>query len=218
VALFAISQGDNQGALATYDEQITGVQPAYSQDQINEISLLARLELAGCDVGNRWEGIADRMATRVGDFVSPFLTMQYLYALARAGREEASVLMRNLDEVCAAPNGWSTSIWRDAALPACQGMMAHAKGNWAEAADQLGTALPHLWRGGGSHAQRDLFNQIHLDAVIRAGRHVEAQQILMGRLSFEPDSVPNNSTLSTVYQALGLPEEAAATAARARMN
>ena len=38
------------------------------------------------------------------------------------------------------------------------------------AADALGRALPRVWKGGGSHAQRDLFNQIHLDALIRAER------------------------------------------------
>lgn len=216
VALFEISLGDNAGALSTYDRHITGVQPEYSQDQINEISLLARLELAGCEVGSRWEGLADRLAKRVGDFVNPFLTIQYLYALARSGRDEAYVLMRNLDDVCDAPHGWAKSIWTDAARPACEGIMAHARGDWAESADRLGAALPQLWRGGGSHAQRDLFQQIHLDAVIRAGRFVEAQQILMGRVSFEPDSVPNNNALCSVYQALGLSEEAARAAARAR--
>ena len=38
----------------------------------------------------------------------------------------------------------------------------------------------------------------------------------MGRLGFEPLSVPNNTALAGVYAALGLPEEAAVAAARAR--
>ncbi|MEM7524085.1 MAG: tetratricopeptide repeat protein [Pseudomonadota bacterium] len=217
VALFAISQGDYDGALGVYDDHIHGVQPDYSQDQINEISLLARLEVVGCDVGLRWEGLADRLAPRTQDFVGPFLTMQYLYALARAGRAEAGELLANMrDHIGEA--GWAAPVWRDMAIPACEGLKAHAEGDWAQAADRLGVAVPQIWRGGGSHAQRDVFHQIHLDALIRAGRNGEAQQILMGRLGFEPESAPNNTALATVYQALGLPQEAARAAARARLN
>ncbi|MEO1610766.1 MAG: tetratricopeptide repeat protein, partial [Pseudomonadota bacterium] len=215
-ALFAISQGDMAGALAVYDNHITGVQPDYSQDQINEISLLGRLELAGCDVGDRWSGLADRLEGRTGDFVNPFLTLQYLYALARAGRSGAQAIRDNMAALVADdPGGWATPVWRDMGLFAADGMLAHADGRFGEAADKLGRALPLIWKGGGSHAQRDLFNQIHLDAVIRAGRYGEAQQILMGRLGFEPDSVPNNRMLMNVYENLGLPAEAAALKSKA---
>ncbi|MFV0473008.1 MAG: tetratricopeptide repeat protein [Pikeienuella sp.] len=215
MALFAISEGDYGDALAIHDRRVHGVEPDYSQDQINEISLLARLELVGVDVGTRWEGLADRVEGRTRDFINPFLTMQYLHALARAGRAGAEELLTNLREHCDSAS-WSAAIWREMATPACEGLAAHAKGDWARAADALGRALPEIWRGGGSHAQRDLFHQIHLDALIRAGRLGEAQQALMGRLGYEPMSVPNNTALAGVYRALGLPEEAAAAAARAR--
>lgn len=215
LSLFAISEGDYAGALKIYDDHIHGVQPDYSQDQINEISLLGRLELVGVDVSPRWEGLADRLEARTRDFVNPFLSMQYLYALARAGRSGAGEMLGNLREFTGKA-GWSAAIWREMALPACEGLKAHAEGDWETTVKELGRALPEIWRGGGSHAQRDIFHQVWLDALIRSGRYGEAQQVLMGRLGFEPMSVPNNTALSTVYQALGLPEEAAVAAARAR--
>lgn len=218
VALFAISQGDYAGALAVYDDHIHGVQPDYSQDQINEASLLARLEVVGLDVSPRWEGLADRLEGRTKDFVTPFLTMQYLYALARAGRGGAADILVNLREFIGSDAGWSAPVWRDMALPACEGLKAHAEGDWEGAVAGLGRAVPQVWRGGGSHAQRDVFHQIHLDALIRSGRYAEAQQVLMGRLGFEPDSAPNNRALAGVYQALGLPEEAARAAAKGRVG
>ena len=217
VALFAISEGDYEGALAIHDEHVTGVQPDYSQDQINEISLLARLELVGIDVSPRWEALADRLEGRIRDVVNPFLSLQYLYALARAGRGAASDFIDHM-RAHAEAGGWSAAMWAEMAVPAAEGLKAHAEGRWAEAAERLGRALPMIWKGGGSHAQRDVFHQIHLDALIRAGRFSEAQQILMGRLGYEPLSVPNNTALAGVYRALGLPEEAAAAAARARRN
>ncbi len=219
LALFAISEGDSAAALKVYDDRITGVSPDYAQDQINELSLLARLEFAGLDVGDRWEGLADRLEKRTGDFVSPFLTLQYLYALARAGRPGAQAIRDNMAALVEAePGGWATPVWRDMGLPAADGMLAYAAGDFGRAADLLGRALPLIWQGGGSHAQRDLFHQIHLDAVIRAGRWGEAQQILMGRLGFEPESVVNNGLLARVYDALALPAEAAAARARARLH
>ena len=217
LALFAISQGDNAAALAIYDDHITGHQPDYSQDQINEISLLVRLELVGVDIGDRWTGLADRLAQRASDVVTPFLTLQYLYALARAGRDaEVDTMMAAIDDI-GSSDRWNAPIWGTMATVAGLGLVCHARGQWETAATALDAVIPMIWQGGGSHAQRDVFHQIHLDALIKSGRNSEAQQNLMMRLGFEPDSVPNNKALAEVYTALGLPGEAAAARSKARM-
>jgi hypothetical protein len=82
-------QGRNARALDLYDRHVWGVVKSYSQDQIGAVSLLTRLELAGVDVGERWRELGDHLAQRSADLVQPFLTLQYLYGLARAGRPEA---------------------------------------------------------------------------------------------------------------------------------
>jgi hypothetical protein len=46
--------------------------------------------------------------------------------------------------------------------------------------------LPILHKIGGSHAQRDLFEQIHLDALIRAGRIEPARALVGRRLAARP--------------------------------
>ncbi len=46
LALFALELEQHDEVLRLYDEQVWGVVKAYSQDQINAVSLLARLELA----------------------------------------------------------------------------------------------------------------------------------------------------------------------------
>lgn len=80
---------------------------------------------------------------------------------------------------------------------------------------RLGAALPRMVEIGGSHAQRDLFEQLHLDAAIRAGRLVSAQQTLEIRRGFDPDGVHLNRALADVYGRLDLPAQAAQAAARA---
>jgi hypothetical protein len=160
-ALFALELRDHDEVLRLYDERVWGVAKDYSQDQVNAISLLARLELAGVDVGDRWQDVADHLVARTGDQVLPFLDVQYLYGLARAQRPEADVLMRNIEQQ-------TGRVWRDVATRAGRGMLAHARGDWARAADELGRALPRMIEIGGSHAQRDLFTRVHRDALSRS--------------------------------------------------
>jgi hypothetical protein len=57
---------------------------------------------------------------------------------------------------------------------------------------------------GGSHAQRDLFEQLLLDAALKSGRLVGAQQQLEMRRNADPAGVPVNAALSEVYAKLGL--------------
>lgn len=63
-ALFALALGDTATVLRMYDERVWGVEKSYSQDQINAISLLARLELVGVDVGQRWQDLGRYLAPR----------------------------------------------------------------------------------------------------------------------------------------------------------
>jgi hypothetical protein len=169
-ALFALALGEQAQALRIYDDHVWGVAKDYSQDQINAVSLLARLELAGTDVGARWQDVATYLAARLQDHVLPFLDAQYLYGLARAGRPEAQVLMRNIEVHATQAPSHSQATWQRVAVPAARGLLAHAQGDWAAAAEQLGLALPNLEKIGGSHAQRDLFLRVHKDAVARSGR------------------------------------------------
>ena len=167
-ALFALALQRHDEVLALYDEHVWGVAKEYSQDQINAVSLLARLELAGLDVGDRWQDVSDYLALRVEDHVLPFLDMQYLYGLARAGRAEADVLMRNIERHAAQAPPASRDAWQQVCVPASRGLLAHARGDYQRAASELGQALPRLTEIGGSHAQRDLFAQVHRDAMHRA--------------------------------------------------
>lgn len=221
LALFYISQGRDQEAMAVYDRHCWGISKDYSQDQIGAISLLARLEIAGIDVGSRWQDVADHLAARAEDTVQPFLTLQYLYGLARAARPQAQMLLESVRNQARHAPKFSRAIWAEVALPACEGLDAYASGDYDDAWHRLGLALPRLAEVGGSHAQRDLFVQIWLDSALKGGRWVAAQQILELRRGADPGGVPVNEMLASVYAKLGLPalaeqsrRRAAATRAR----
>jgi hypothetical protein len=205
LALFHIELGDDAAALALYDKQVWGVDTSYSQDQVGAVSLLARLELAGVAVGDRWDALARHLTGRVHDQVQPFLDLQYLYGLARADRPEAEALLAAIEAHAPVAPLAQRAAWQQVAVPAARGLVAHAHGRWAQAADGLTEALPRLALIGGSHAQRDLFEQLHIDALTRAGQLSAVQNLLQPRANAQPQSQRLKRRLHEVYAALGLP-------------
>ncbi|MDH6169286.1 hypothetical protein M2282_004450 [Variovorax boronicumulans] len=212
VALFLIDLGRDAEALTVYDEHAWGVAKDYSQDQIGAVSLLARLELAGIDVGARWDDVAGYLLQRQADHVLPFLDLQYLYGLARAGRPEADALLRNIEAFAPDAPPSTRAAWQRVCVPAAQGLVAHARGDFAGAIDGLGVALPRMIEIGGSHAQRDLFEQVYLDALVRRGSEstlAAAQGILQQQLNGQPESLRLRRQTGAVYARLGLGQLAA---------
>lgn len=235
LALFLLARGRNAEALALYDGAVWGVSTSYSQDQAGAVQLLARLEWCGVDVGDRWRELAGFIAARGIDTVEPFLSLLYLYGLARASRPEADALliaMRERAQVSAAaqpeafagtsadpsPVPLADSVWSDVVWPAALGLVAHARGEAARAWRPLGQALPGLVHIGGSHAQRDLFALLHVDAATHAGQWVDAQQALESRRRVDPDEVPVNRRLAALYRVLELPSLADEADRRARLH
>ena len=217
LALFYLSLGRHEDVRRAFDTHVWGLEKSYSQDQVGAASLLARMEFAGVDVGDRWADVADYIAQRGADTVNPFLTLQYLYALGRTARPEATALMQAIEDRASDTGQHDHIAWRDVALPAARGILAHAQADWSTAVSQMARALPRMAECGGSHAQRDLFEQIHLDALVRDGRVSSAQQVLEMRRTYDPDGVPLNLLLGDVYAKTGLPalaEEARARAAQ----
>jgi hypothetical protein len=215
LALFYISQGRVSAALAAYDDHCWSVAKNYSQDQIGAISLLARFEMAGIEVGSRWTDLGTHLAARARDTTLPFLTVQYLYGLARAGRPEAAELLDAVRRHAGEAPAFSREVWAAVALPASEGLYAHARGDHERAWQYLAVAVPRMAEAGGSHAQRDLFEQILLDAALRSGRLVTAQQLLELRRHADPDGVPVNTALAQVYATLKLDTLAAQARGRA---
>ncbi|HYE41458.1 MAG TPA: tetratricopeptide repeat protein, partial [Ramlibacter sp.] len=172
--------------------------------------LLARAELAGMDVGGRWQDVADFLQRRAHDHVLPFLDLQYLCGLARAGRLDAAHgWMASLEQHALRQPGPGATVWQRVCVPAARGLLAHATGDWKTAVEALGHAMPRLVEIGGSHAQRDLFAQVHLDALLRSGHLSGAQNILQPLVNAQPESRRLKRQAAKLYAALGVASVAA---------
>lgn len=163
-ALFEITLGDRDAALDVFDTRVWGVRRDCCQDQINAVSLLARLELAGLDVGDRWHDLAPHLAARIDDRANPFVDLHYAYGLARAGADAPlAALLADLGR--RAGTKQPLAVAADAAARA---MAAHARRRYHDAAAIFAT-LGDTLRLGGSHTQRQLIDLCAVDARARRG-------------------------------------------------
>lgn len=210
LALFLIDADRHDEALALYDQRVWGVWKEFSQDQINAVALLARLELRGVDVGDRWRDVAAYLKPRIDEHVSPFLDLHYVLGLTRAGERAAVVeMLASLEAYAQGAPEFVRRTWQAAAVPAAHGIAAHAQGDWSGAVNGLEAALPHLQGIGGSHAQRDLFEQIHLDALVKAGWNDKALAKLRQRDLARPAIPALKRSLADLHARLGQAEAAA---------
>lgn len=214
-ALFHISLGQAETALHIYDQHCWARDRTFSQDQAGAVSLLLRLEFAGVETAARWQDLGPYLAQRKNDVSQPFLSLHYLYGLLRAGRTEGEELLQTIRQLAAGRNGGSTAAaWREVGLGLAEALAAHAQNRLHDVLPQLDPVLGRIEQIGGSHAQRDLFEQLALDTLLRTGQDGRAQQVLEGRRRYTPDDVPANRTLAQLYRRNGLEELAQEAQAR----
>ncbi|WP_300298553.1 tetratricopeptide repeat protein [Ferrovibrio sp.] len=202
-ALFAIDSDQPEAALRLYDDHVWGVWKDYSQDQVNAVALLARLEFAELDVGDRWQDVADYIETRGPEHVEPFLDAHYLLGLTRAGRDAAAAtLLASLHDHVARQNDQHLMgrIWRAVGLPLAEGVAAYGRADWRAAFNRLKPALDGLQQIGGSHAQRDLFWQLWLRAGAHAGEITTVKPYLEQRIADRPGVAKHRRELAQLAQ------------------
>ncbi len=178
LALFHIENANYEAGLEIYDNRLRDLESPLMQamgdfyvDIQNDTSLLQRLELRSVDIGDRWQPIADLAKTRSGNHCSPFTSAHCALALAAAGRfDDANELVARIREFATGENGALGGRYALAVLPASEAAIAHRKGEYQRVIDLLLPARRNLWQMGGSHAQRDLFFQLLIDAAVKTKR------------------------------------------------
>lgn len=184
LALFRLERGETAEVLRLYDEEIRAEPTDDYRDIANGASLLARLDYAGVDVGSRWEELASRAEGRIHDGRLVFADLHYTLSLLGAGHQGgAETIARTLaEDAHLHPSGERREAARNGALAAF-GLIAFSEGDYAEAARLLGAARSGLVAIGGSHAQRDVFEQAYAESLIRAGNLDRAADTLSDRLA-----------------------------------
>ncbi|MEP2654632.1 MAG: tetratricopeptide repeat protein [Sedimentitalea sp.] len=182
-ALLHMDRGELDVALGLYDAQIRAEKTDDYRDISNATSLLVRLELDGVDVGPRWEELADLAQARTDDGCVVFADLHYMLALTGADRPDAQAAMTQRFARDAARPGEMTQIYSTPGVAALSGLNAFAEARYDAAFGSLLAARPAMQTIGGSHAQRDVFERITIDAGLRAGRYDQTEIVIADRLA-----------------------------------
>ena len=125
-------------------------------------------------------GIAEVLAvvddTLLSGPPTPFMAMHAAVALCAA--EDADGLA-TLARCCAARDD---RVHVEVAAPLAQALRRLVLGESSAAADAIAAVEPQVWRVGGSDAQREVVEETRICALVRAGRHAEALEVIDRRL------------------------------------
>ena len=181
-ALMHLDLGQVDAVLALYDSEVRKERTDDYRDISNATSLLARLELDGIDVGDRWDELAEVCAARSEDGSLIFADLHYLLALTATGDGDGTDrLVARIARDGQHQETEAQERMADPGLAAARGLQAFGEGDYGRAFADLAAARGRMQRAGGSHAQRDVFERITIDAGLRAGRFDAVEGILEER-------------------------------------
>jgi hypothetical protein len=175
-ALHHLALGDGEGALERYPRCGGSV---HGGRLIDGPSLLWRCQLLG-HVPHGTDPETPRVSELAKGLMDgvPFTFVGVHAALALATAGDADGLRRFAANARGFDVPGAATLLPDLAL----GLAAYVEGDHAKAADSLLRFEPHQWAVGGSHAQREVFEDTLIHALIRAERFEEAAARLRARL------------------------------------
>lgn len=186
-ALFELALGRYQHVLDLYETAIRPAVLANKTPALNDCAaLLWRVSMYTGETppfpGHEASDLASAAATKPGP---AFRDAHAALAFAVAGDDPA------MEQMLARLQGLAEAgdaLVREVTLPLAQGIHAFAHGAYAEAVAHMeplfgAPQLDQLARIGGSHAQREVFEDTMLEAYLRAERYEQAEAMLRTRLS-----------------------------------
>jgi hypothetical protein len=177
-ALLRLDLREVDAVMASYDQDIrnfddpmTKATPDHYVDLQNAAALLWRLEQLGLDVGDRWQGLADKAEARIGEVGHLLMVPHLMLALVATERDAAATrFVAALRELAADPTLWTATAIADVVIPVCEAAQAHRRGDHARVVDLLAPRRAQIRLLGGSNAQRDMFFQMLIDSAMKADR------------------------------------------------
>ncbi len=181
LSLFELALGQYQNAFDRYERDIRPSIVANSMATLADgASLLWRVQMYGGEAPPYpWaevSALAAPMADRPG---LAFPVAHAAMALAAGGEKDA---LDTLTEQLQHKATQGDACTQEVLLPLIHGLTAFAQGEYATSANFLEPACPQLVRIGGSHAQREVFEDTLLEAYLRAQMFDQAEAMLTERL------------------------------------
>lgn len=183
LALHYLAQRDEQKTINYFNNNIWNNYPDIVLEQIDAISLLWRMDMAGMAYDTTiWQDIVGYIHQYADDHYLPFNNLHHFYALVKAGDEQTALAASAKLKAYSIENN-AHPRWREVALPALNGVIAFAKKDYIAASEFFKPVIDDIFIGGGSDAQNELFTQTAMIAAIKAGDIKTSKRIFNTYLS-----------------------------------
>ncbi|XP_078331761.1 tetratricopeptide repeat protein 38-like isoform X2 [Crassostrea virginica] len=170
--IYNIERGLYDEAVGLFDTQVgpRAVKSGAMLDMVDACSLLYRLSLEGVKVKDKWKEFNEICRDHAEDHILTFNDAHFLMACLGAGDKTASdKLITSLKEFAKGTGkGDNQRIAQEVGVPLCDALVAYDAGDFATAVSLVNPLRYKIINIGGSHAQRDLFNQFLIHAAIQS--------------------------------------------------
>ena len=180
-ALFELALGRYQQAIGLYETDIRPSVVAKSAGSLaDSASLMWRMQVySGVAPTFPWEEVRDQAAPAADRPGPPFRDAHAARAFAAVGDDEAlGRMMDGLREIAHKGN----AVAEEVTLPLVQGIYSFSQRDYLQAVQSMEPIVGQLTRLGGSHAQREVFEDTLLEAYLRAEQFDKAEDMLRARL------------------------------------
>ena len=186
-ALMHLALGQYDKTLELYDQTIWDPASDEYLDLCNDSALLMRLELHGINVGDRWQNLAEKCRDRKADCILTFIDAHFAMVLAAAEDVLTNCALDAQQEYAQTNTQEDNArVAEEIGIPLARGLVDYRRGYHDSAIKRLLPIRYALPRIGGSHAQRDLFSMILLDAALQDGQTELARSLAVERLGRQP--------------------------------
>ncbi|MEM7208172.1 MAG: tetratricopeptide repeat protein [Pseudomonadota bacterium] len=203
-AMFYYEAGEYEQALELFDHAVQPAESTFYLDIQNTVSLLARLEFAGVDVGERWNAACESAKGRIGDHAILFTEPHC--AMAFAHSSDKSLLQQHRDSLhnfAKDANPHTRGLVECVVDPVCRAIADLHNGDAEHATDTLLQLRYSYQAMGASHAQRDVLALYLIEAATRADRLPLAHALLHERTQQNPNSFNAWSAFKCICEKMG---------------
>ena len=214
LALFLWEQGHYQQVLHLYHEEFADPQGLLPFELVDSASLLWRLNLTGQATPEEWEALQPSLDTLRRTRTYLFNQMHVMLGLTGAHLHEWAQDYVDACRTRVRPD--RPSLLGEVGVPLAEALVASMRGEYARVVEVLAPIRERIVEIGGSHAQREVFTDILLDACLRTEAYDLARELVHTKLRHRPERPLTLFTLEKICAAQGDREQAEVAGNQAR--
>lgn len=186
LALFYLVNRNKSAILDLINSGVFDTMPDTVAQQLDIISLLWRMDLAGLSQDGLFHGIAKHLKQHPFEHYMGFNNVHFIYCLVKAN--EYVRLQKALSAMeryaLSLPRGSTQQLWQHIILPFCKGVVAFVHQDYHHASHLFKPMIERCFLMGGSDAQNDLFFQTYLICLIHCHQYKQARHFFNQHLAY----------------------------------